>query len=482
MQFNSYIFILSFLPAFVLCYFLLSRIHPLAGKAAVIAFGVWFYGYCGLNPAIILGISLVINLLFSLALSKLTRFRKSVLAFAVAANAGLLFYFKYAGFAADVIRQLFGTNLRTGEPILLLGISFFTFQQIMYVVSVYRKTIQRVNIPDYLCYALFFPKLIMGPLMEPADFIKQLNDPERKKIRWENLAGGIKLFGFGLFKKMVLADTFARGVAWGYDNLAAATSGDLFLVMLFYAFEIYFDFSGYSDMATGVSGMVNITLPINFDSPYKAVSMRDFWKRWHVSLSAFLKNYIYIPLGGNRKGIVRTCLHIMLIFFISGLWHGANWTFILWGCLHGLFVVLERIFEKPLKRLQGPFMWLYTFFAVSLLWLLFRSESVSQWAELLGRMFAFQDMAVSDGLIKSFVLPETTLIMDSLDFLNLNTLVRGFPIAIMTAGAFLLCLIPENNYRNHHKLSVVNMFLCAAAFVWAFLCLSSESVFIYAGF
>ena len=482
MQFNSYIFILALIPGFVLCYFLLSRIHPAAGKAAIIAFGAWFYGYCGLNPAMILGISLLANLLFSLALSKLGRFRKSVLALAVLANTGLLLYFKYAGFAADIINQLCGTDIRTGETFLLLGISFFTFHQIMYVVSVYRGTIPKVNIPDYLCYALFFPKLAMGPLTEPADFISQLNDKERKTISWENLACGIKLFGFGLFKKMVLADTFARGVSWGFTNSGAATSGDLFLVMLFYTFEIYFDFSGYSDMATGVAKMVNITLPINFDSPYKATSIRDFWKRWHMSLTAFFRNYLYIPLGGNRKGTARTCLNVLMVFLISGLWHGANWTFILWGCLHGVITILERIAVRSPGRRLKPVKWFFTFFAVSLLWLLFRAESVPGWLELLGKMFSFRDMAVSDGLIKVFVLPETAMILDKLDILNLNTLVRGFPMAVMTVGALLLCLIPENNYRNQNKLSVINMLLCAAAFVWAFLCLSSESVFIYAGF
>ena len=201
-----------------------------------------------------------------------------------------------------------------------------------------------------------------------------------------------------------------------------------------------------------------------------------------MSLTAFFRNYLYIPLGGNRKGTARTCLNVLMVFLISGLWHGANWTFILWGCLHGVITILERIAVRSPGRRLKPVKWFFTFFAVSLLWLLFRVESVPGWLELLGKMFSFRDMAVSDGLIKVFVLPETAMILDKLDILNLNTLVRGFPMAVMTVGALLLCLIPENNYRNQNKLSVINMLLCAAAFVWAFLCLSSESVFIYAGF
>lgn len=482
MQFNSYLFILAFMPGFMLCYFLLSRISALLGKITIIAFSVWFYVYGGWDSALILGISLVSNLLFSFALSKVQKCRKLLLTSAILANVGLLFYFKYFNFALATINHIFEKNYTLQKIILPLGISFFTFQQIMYVVSVYKGEIQKVSLLDYLCCALYFPKLVMGPLMEPKDFIDQINNQAFKKINWENIACGIKLFGFGLFKKLLLADTFAKGVSWGFANLASATSGDLFLVMLFYTFEIYFDFSGYSDMAVGVSKMMNMTLPINFDSPYKAISIRDFWKRWHMSLTAFLTKYVYFPLGGSRKGIIRTYVNILIVFLVSGLWHGANWTFILWGCIHGVLQILERIFDKPLKRQQSPVKFLYTFLAVNLLWLLFRSDSIAQWGEMLGKMFSFQNMAISDGLINSFVLPETAFLIDKLDFLKLNALVRGMPMLAATAGAILICLIPENNYRNMNKLSVINMLLCAIAFVWAFLCLSSESVFVYFNF
>ena len=482
MQFNSYLFILAILPGFILCYFVCSKINAFLSKIAIIAFSVYFYVYGGWDSALVLGISLGSNLLFAFLLSKFRRFRKPLLVLSILANVGLLLYFKYCNFTLTTINDLFGKNFPLREIILPLGISFFTFQQIMYVVSVYKAEIQTVKIIDYLCFALYFPKLIMGPLMDPADFIDQINNPERKRINWENIACGIKLFSFGLFKKMVLADTFAKGVSWGFSHLDAATSGDLFLAMLFYTFEIYFDFSGYSDMATGISNMINITLPMNFDSPYKAVSIRDFWKRWHMSLTAFLTKYVYFPLGGSRKGKIRTYLNILIVFCVSGLWHGANWTFILWGCIHGLLQIAERISDKQLKRVISPIRFLYTFLAVNLLWLLFRSESIAQWGEMLGKMFSFQDMAVSDGLMEAFVLPETTFLFDRLDVFKLNTLVRGLPMILMTAGALLVCVIPENNYRSMKKLNLINMALCAAAFVWAFLCLGSESVFVYFNF
>ncbi len=482
LQFNSYLFILAVIPSFVFCFFLLSRFHPSAGKIAIIAFSVWFYVYGGLDSAIILGVSLLSNLLSSLLLSKAKKHRQLLLTIAILINIGLLLYFKYYNFALTTINNIFRQNYTLRGIILPIGISFFTFQQIMYIISVYKRDITTVTPIDYLCYALYFPKIIMGPLMEPKDFIDQINNTKLKTIRWENIACGIKIFSFGLFKKMVLADTFAKGVSWGFSNLSSSTSGDLFLVMLFYTFEIYFDFSGYSDMATGISQMINITLPMNFDSPYKAESIRDFWKRWHMSLTGFLTRYVYFPLGGSKKGTVRTYINILIVFLVSGLWHGANWTFILWGCLHGLLQIIERSLDKPLKHLQSPAKYLYTFFAVNLLWLLFRSESIIQWVGMLKKMFSFQNMAISDGLIKTFILPETTLLIDKLDFFHLNNLIRGLPMVVMTAGAFLICLIPENNYRSLKKLGFFNMLLCAAAFIWAFLCLSSESVFVYFNF
>jgi alginate O-acetyltransferase complex protein AlgI len=306
MQFNSYIFILLFLPVFVLLYFLLNRIGKLPGKLLIIVAGLLFTLYAGTDSFIVLCVSAVLNLLLSIVLSKIKNGKKIVLAAMVILNIALLLYYKYTNFVILSINSQFGLDIVTRKILIPLGISFFTFQQITYALSVYRGEIEKVSVPDFLAYTFYFPKLIMGPLAEAKDFIAQLNDSALKKFQRENLAVGIKLFSFGLFKKMILADTFSKGVSWGFTNLSVTTAGDLFLVMLFYTFEIYFDFSGYSDMAVGVSKMINITLPMNFDSPYKALSIRDFWKRWHMSLTSFLTKYIYFPLGGSRKGKVRT--------------------------------------------------------------------------------------------------------------------------------------------------------------------------------
>ena len=498
MQFTSYAFILLFLPLFVLGYFLLNKINRSCGKLLVIVAGIVFYFFAGMESfsvsganvtrnqrlsLLVFALSIGMNLVFSLLIAKSKKRKKPLLIAAVVLDVAVLLLFKYRNFAIETVNGILGTGIKPKEILLPLAISFFTFQQIMYVVSVYRGEVESVSVMDYLAYILYFPKLLMGPLIEPSDLISQLNDPSLKKFRWENLAAGMKIFALGLFKKVVLADTFARVVTWGFRMRDSLTAGDVLLFMLCYTFEIYFDFSGYSDMAVGVSKMVNITLPINFDSPYKALSIRDFWKRWHISLTRFLTRYVYIPLGGNKKGKVRTCLNIMIVFLVSGLWHGADWIYILWGALHGLLMVLDRIFSRPERRDRNiGVKWFGTFLAVNFLWLLFRSMALIQYKEFLERIFCFRDMGITEGMLQSFVLPEAALIFDTFGLNGLNSVVRGLSAVVFLVASFLLCMIPENNYRKLDKISFGSMLLSAAAFIWAFLCLSSESVFVYFNF
>ena len=334
-----------------------------------------------------------------------------------------------------------------------LGISFFTFQQIAYIVAIYKKELSDLSIIDYLAYILYFPKILMGPLVDPVDFITQINSQETKKVDWNNVASGIKVFSFGLFKKVMIADVFSKAVSWGFARWESATALDLLLVSLFYTFEIYFDFSGYCDMAVGTSLILNINLPNNFDSPYKALSIRDFWKRWHISLTKFFTKYIYIPLGGSQKGKILTYVNTLIVFGISGLWHGANWTFILWGILHGLLMIFDRVFEKSEEKIFEPVRWIVTFATVNLLWLLFRSDTILQWKEIVKKIAFMNSTNISDGLIKNFTLQESTFIKNTLHISGWVANIRGFGMAIYILIALAICMIPENNYKTAKKLS-----------------------------
>ena len=486
MLFNSYIFILLFLPVSVTGYYVLSGLHDTAGKIWIISGGILFYLYAGSEAAAVFGISILFNLAASFLIQN-GRKKDLILGIAIAVNIVLLFHYKYFNFAASNFHAILhkGTEYESRNILLPLGISFFTFQQISWLISCSRKqeTKSAGNwILDYLTFILYFPKLIMGPLMEPDDFIGQINDPARKKVNWDHIAAGLKLFCFGLFKKLIIADTFAGGVNWGFHHIEEATAMDWILISFFYTFEIYFDFSGYCDMATGVSAMFNIDLPINFDSPYKALSIRDFWKRWHMTLTGFLTKNVYIPLGGSKKGTARTYVNTMIVFLVSGIWHGANWTFILWGVLHGLLSIWDRVFEKTQKKLPETVRWITTFSAVNILWLLFRSESAAQFVFILKTMVFMWNTSISRGLINCFVLPESTFLQNLFHLPGPAYSIRGFWLLLFTAAAFLLCLVPENNYRTREKNSLLTLFGAIVCFLWAFLCISSESVFVYYNF
>lgn len=482
MQFNSYEFILYFLPITVLLYYLANKIRPLLGKVVIIVASILFYAMGRTNMLIYLGISMLINYVSALAIKKLKIKNKIIMILPIAVNVVLLLYFKYLNFAITNINSFLGKELPIKEIILPLGISFYTFQQIAYIVATERGELENNSIVDYVAYILYFPKLVMGPIIDPVDYISQINQESRKHVDVTNITTGIKIFSLGLIKKVLLADTFAKAVKWTYTNIDAATAMDCILLVLFYTFEIYFDFSGYSDMAVGVSSMLNIDLPMNFDSPYKAVSIRDFWKRWHISLTKFLTKYIYIPLGGSRKGILFTYINTLIVFLVSGLWHGANWTFILWGLLHGLLSCFDRMFDKVEEKIFMPVRWIYTFGAVSVLWLLFSAQTVEQWKNILFKILFMQSTAVSDGMISSFDLVENQFIYNILGLNFLPTNVRGFNMLIFIFVACLVCFVPENNYRKKNSLNIGSLLLASFAFIWGILCLGVESTFVYFGF
>ncbi len=482
MQFNSYIFIFAFLPIVLLAYYASNRIRPIWGKIVILVASLFFYSFGQIKMLNVLIISVVVNYLSAILISRTKELKNWMLAIPVITNVGLLLYFKYYNFIAGSIWELFGQNYVMRDILLPVGISFYTFQQIAYIVSLYQGKIENRNVLDYLCYILFFPKLLMGPLMEPSDFMKQINDVTRKSIKLENVAIGIKMFSFGLLKKVLLADTFAKAVTVIYENIEAATTGECIFLLMAYLFQLYFDFSGYTDMAVGIAYMFNIDLPVNFNSPYKAISIRDFWKRWHISLTSFLTKYIYFPLGGSKKGALRTYINIIVVFTISGIWHGAGFRYIVWGVLNGIMSCFDRIFDKYEKKVFEPVRWFCTFVLVGILCLLVSSASVSEWKLILSKLFIVQDMTIGASVLDAFRIPEAMFIIRLFHLQKVYYVMPVFDMLAFVIAAFCICLIPENNHKNMRKMNMTNMIFAAVCFVWGVICLGAESSFVYFGF
>ena len=325
---------------------------------------------------------------------------KAILVAGIAANLGLLGYYKYANFFVDNLNALLGNNLILETIILPLAISFFTFQQIAYLVDAYRGETHEYSFLHYALFVTFFPQLIAGPIVHHHEMLPRFARSTIYRLKAEHLAVGLTIFTLGLFKKVVLADGVAVYATPVFNAAEAGTALTFFEAWggaLAYTFQLYFDFSGYSDMAIGLARMFGIRLPLNFNSPYKATSIIDFWRRWHITLSRFLRDYLYIPLGGSRKGEARRLTNLLITMLLGGLWHGAGWTFVLWGGMHGCYLVFNNIWRKwrsSRGHLHGTpagrfFAWLLTMLAVIVAWVPFRAEGLAATQNMLGAMLGF---------------------------------------------------------------------------------------------
>ena len=385
MLFNSYEFILLFLPVTLAGFFLLGRVRMAYGAGWLALASLAFYARWNAAYVLLLCASIAVNYGFGLALAARPRERRGrLLAVAVAANLALLGYFKYANFFAAEVGALLGAPLGLGDIVLPLGISFYTFTQIAFLVDTARGEAREPNFVHYVLFVTYFPHQIAGPILHHGEMMPQFAQPAIYRPRHADVAIGLSLFVMGLFKKVVLADgiavyagpVFAQAAAGQPPGIVEAWCG-----ALAYTFQIYFDFSGYSDMAVGISRLFNIRLPVNFDSPYRAANITEFWRRWHMTLSRFLRDYLYIPLGGNRRGPERRTANLMAVMLLGGLWHGAGWTFLIWGGLHGLYLVVNHAWRAtPLRALTaaGPGRWLawaLTFAAVVVAWVFFRAPT-----------------------------------------------------------------------------------------------------------
>jgi D-alanyl-lipoteichoic acid acyltransferase DltB (MBOAT superfamily) len=313
--------------------------------------------------------------------------KKTLLTFGVLFNISLLGYFKYADFFIENFNGIFASDVELMHIALPLAISFFTFQQIAYLVDSYRGETQEYDFLNYALFVTFFPQLIAGPIVHHKEMMPQFASRWNKVKNYRNIALGIFIFSIGLFKKVVIADTFAVWATAGFDTATTLSLFEAWATSLSYTFQLYFDFSGYTDMAIGAALLFNIKLPINFNSPYKATDIQDFWRRWHMTLSRFLRDYIYIPLGGNKVVPLRNYFNLFSVFLIGGLWHGASWMFVIWGALHGTAIVLHRIWQQLGLKMNTLVAWFITFNFINITWVFFRAKEMEDAFKVLGGMF-----------------------------------------------------------------------------------------------
>ncbi|MGJ0304069.1 MBOAT family protein, partial [Aliarcobacter cryaerophilus] len=404
MLFNSYEFIFMFLPVmFVVYFYLMSKRVVLGAKIWLVAGSLFFYSYWNITYLPLILISMFTNYGVGLTLVNQDRVKissKTVLAFGIFFNLALLGYFKYTDFFLENFNGIFGSNIPLPHIILPLGISFFTFTQIAFLVDAYKKEAKEYNIFNYMLFVTYFPHLLAGPILHHKEMMPQFASVKNYAKNYKNIALGLFIFSIGLFKKVIIADTFAVWANAGFDTATTLNLIEAWATSLSYTFQLYFDFSGYTDMAIGVSLMFNIKLPINFNSPYKALSIQDFWRRWHITLSRFLRDYLYIPLGGNRKGEIRTYTNLITTFLLGGFWHGAGWTFIIWGLLHGIALAIHRMWQSFGFKLNKILAWFITFNFINITWIFFRAKDFESAIKVLGSMFSLDNVVLPEKYFK----------------------------------------------------------------------------------
>lgn len=473
MLFNSIEFIIYFLPITLVIYFVLNKnkLVELAKGWLVIA-SLFFYAYWKLEYLPLILISMIFNYSVGTSLSNSNNLKinkKLVLTIGIIGNLLLLCYFKYFDFLILNINLAFKTNFNYMNIILPLAISFFTFQQIAYLCDSYKQETKEYDLLNYALFVTFFPQLIAGPIVHHKEMMPQFKKMRNKILNYKNLFFGISLFIIGLFKKIIIADNLSPLVHQGFDLSTSLTFLDSWVTSLAYTFQLFFDFSGYTDMALGIAMMFNIFLPINFNQPYKATSIQDFWRRWHMTLSRFLRNYVYIPLGGNKKLHLR---NLFLTFLIGGLWHGAAWTFLVWGCLHGIGMVIHNLWTKFNVNLHSFVSILMTFLFINATWVVFRANTFNDALKVYKGMFG----------LNGFEFPEiyhgTIRYNGTID---LNTCL--YPLMII-----LLCFIIIANFKTARefalnlKPNLAVSYIFPIVFCWLLLNLSKVSEFLYFNF
>lgn len=464
---------LVFLPATLLIYWMLRRREHYRASLCFLTFASFvFYGvsYFMALPALV--ISLAVNYLF---VGKILKSGKKLWCTSgVIFNILFIAFFKYGPLLFPNFSSIFFAP----------GSSFYSFLEIALLVECYQGTVTTLNASEYCFLMMFFPKIIEGPIVEPKEMLSQ--GYGAKALTWEKIYRLIVLFALGLFKKVIIADTLGKAVDYGYSNLSALHTGEALVVILSYTLQLYFDFSGYCDMAMAVAGLFGFELPMNFDSPYKAVNIEDFWKRWHITLTRFFTKYIYIPLGGNRRGKARTYINLLVVFLISGLWHGVGMGFVIWGMMHGILYVICRALRNrkksanPLIKCIKVFL---TFLYVNIAWVFFRAPSLKDAMSIFKSVGQLWFPRFNTGLAKCFNIDELWYVLK---------IVRAdrfsFGIYILAAVILILLLIlvffGKNAYvySNSCKISIWNTLLVGVIMVWCVLSFEGVATYLYVNF
>ena len=404
MLFNSYAFIFVFLPfTFFIYFFLIKKGLYNYSKISLAILSLAFYSWWDIIYLPLILVSIIFNFGIGIALVKRTKnsyIKKIILIFGIISNLSLLGYFKYMDFFIENYNLLFSSDFPSLGIVLPLAISFFTFQQISYLVDSYKGLTNEYKFIDYTIFVTFFPQLIAGPIVHHKEMMPQFENKENKRINYENISMGLFIFSIGLFKKVVIADSFSSYVSYGFDIQEKLTFIEAWITSLSYTFQLYYDFSGYTDMAIGLALLFNIRLPINFNSPYKAINIQDFWRRWHITLSRFLRDYIYIPLGGNRTRDIMLYTNLLITFLLAGIWHGAAWTFVLWGLFHAIAIIIYKVYCKLNIKLHFIFAWLITFNFLNITWVFFRANELDDAIKVLKGMIGLNGLGLN--LIMTF--------------------------------------------------------------------------------
>ena len=474
MLFNSYEFIFMFLPlTFFIYFYLLSKRLIVGAKGFLVFSSLFFYSWWNIVYLPLILLSMLFNYSLGNSLNKDFKNKKinkkTLLTFGIIANISLLGYFKYADFFIGNINYLSSSNIEVLNLALPLAISFFTFQQIAYLVDSYREETAEYDFLNYSLFVTFFPQLIAGPIVHHKEMMPQFFSKWNLVKNYKNIVLGLFIFSLGLFKKVIIADNLAIMASAGFDTVETLTLIEAWVTSLSYTFQLYFDFSGYTDMAIGVALLFNIKLPINFNSPYKAKDIQDFWRRWHITLSRFLRDYIYIPLGGSRVGNFRIYSNIMITFIIGGLWHGAGWTFVFWGFLHGFALCIHRLWKSFGLKMNVYLAWFITFNFVNISWVFFRAKEWDDAIKLLSSMFNFEFVEITSYKMK----------------ILLSHIYGNDKLFALLILAFVISFCMKNTmyyYKNTIQINYKTMFFVSFLYIITILELHNVSEFLYFNF